>query len=150
MTHKVHVHLDPEHNQYEANLEQVARKTLSIAQAPSGEVSIVLVDEQRIQDLNRKFLKRDVPTDVISFQGESLDPDTGLTYLGDVIIALPIAETQAASADHSVEAELSLLAIHGVLHLLGYDHTTDDEKARMWQLQSTIVGQIELRINEPT
>jgi probable rRNA maturation factor len=150
MTHIVHVHADPEHRKYETGLNEVARNTLTIAHAPSGEVSIALVDEQHIHDLNREFRHRDVPTDVLAFQGEVQDPETGLTYLGDVIIAVPIAETQAASAGHSLEAELSILTIHGLLHLLGFNHSNDDEKTKMWEMQAKIIDQMDMRINEPS
>ena len=119
MTHIVHLNVDPEHNQYETLLLKVATKTLTLAQAPSAELSIALVDEQRIHDLNREFRNQDDPTDVLAFQGENIDPETGLAYLGDVIIAVSFARAQAKSAGHSTEAELSLLVIHGILHLLG-------------------------------
>ena len=116
MTHIVHLNVDPEHNQYETLLLKVATKTLTLAQAPSGELSIALVDEQHIHDLNREFRNQDDPTDVLAFQGENIDPETGLAYLGDVIIAVSFARAQARSAGHSTEAELSLLVIHGILH----------------------------------
>lgn len=150
MTHIVHVHADPEHGKYKTRLNEVARNTLTIAHAPSGELSIALVDQQQIIDLNREFRHRDIPTDVLAFQADVQDPETGLTYLGDVIIAVPIAETQATSAGHSLEAELSFLTIHGLLHLLGFDHSNDDEKSKMWEMQAKIVEQMDLRINEPS
>ena len=149
MIHSVYIHAEPEYTEFETNLIQVAKDTLSAALAPSGNVSIALSSEEHVHDLNREYRNQDRPTDVLAFQGEMQDPETGLSYIGDVIIAVPIAEAQAESAGHSLEAELSLLVVHGILHLLGYDHATNDDKSEMWEIQSKIIANLDLRINEP-
>ena len=72
------------------------------------------------------------------------------TYLGDIIIALPYAARQAAAAGHAAEAELQLLAVHGTLHLLGYDHASPEEKAAMWSAQTAVLTQLGLSHIIPT
>lgn len=120
-------------------LIKAARATLDQSGAPDADLSIVLGDNKRIRELNREFLGRDAPTDVLSFPADEVDPDTNRRYLGDVILSFPYAERQAKERGHSVESELQLLIIHGVLHLLGYDHETAEEKKRMWAFQGRIL-----------
>lgn len=104
-------------------------------------LTLLLTAEERVRDLNRAYRGVDRATDVLSFPfGESL-PDGG-QYLGDVAIAVPVAQAQAAAAGHSLEAELVLLAVHGILHLLGYDHAQAGEKARMWAAQAQLLEQL--------
>jgi probable rRNA maturation factor len=90
-----------------------------------GEVAVLLCDDRTIQLLNHRFRKKNKPTDVLSFPAQEALPE-GLVHLGDVAISLQTAARQAASAGHSLERELALLLIHGLLHLLGYDHETDN------------------------
>jgi len=85
------------------------------------EVTMDFVGERAIRTLNRKFMKKDRPTDVLSFPLGEKGPD-GKYYLGDIVIAVPVAERQAREKGHSLDRELRLLAIHGYLHLLGFDH----------------------------
>jgi len=85
------------------------------------EVTLAFVGERAIRTLNRKFMKKDKPTDVLSFPLGEKAPD-GKFYLGDIVIAVPVAARQAREKGHGLDRELRLLAIHGFLHLLGYDH----------------------------
>src|SRR5512135_496375 len=85
------------------------------------EISLSFVGERAIQTLNRKFMKKDKPTDVLSFPLGEKAAD-GKYYLGDIVIAVPVAARQARQKGTSLDRELRLLAIHGFLHLLGYDH----------------------------
>jgi probable rRNA maturation factor len=128
---------------YQAILERAAQQTLQHAGADtSAEATIVLSDDVRIQTLNRQFLGIDAPTDVLSFPGGDTDPDSDELYLGDVIISLPRAQVQAAAGGHPIQDELQILVVHGVLHLLGYDHAEDDEKAKMWAIQTEILDSL--------
>ena len=86
-----------------------------------SEVTLSFVGDRAIQTLNRKWMKKDKPTDVLSFPLGETGPD-GKHYLGDIVIAVPVAGRQARAKGHSLDRELRLLAIHGYLHLLGYDH----------------------------
>jgi probable rRNA maturation factor len=85
------------------------------------EVTLAFVGNRAIQTLNRKFMKKDRPTDVLSFPLGEKGPD-GKYYLGDIVIAVPVAARQAREKGHALDRELRLLAIHGYLHLLGFDH----------------------------
>jgi probable rRNA maturation factor len=115
-------------------------------QSVSGDydLTIVLTDDEQLQDLNREFRDIDSPTDVLSFPASESDPETGARYLGDILISVQRAEEQAAAAGHPLEAEVQLLVVHGVLHLLGHDHGEEDEKARMWTAQSEILSRLGL------
>lgn len=103
------------------------------------EITIVLTDESQLRQLNRDYLGTDSPTDVLSFPSDETDPETGLRYLGDILLSLPRAALQAEQAGHSLEAESQLLVVHGVLHLLGHDHADADEKTAMWAAQAEIL-----------
>jgi len=128
---------------YPAILERAAQQTLQHAGADANaETTIVLSDDAHLHDLNRQFLGIDAPTDVLSFPGGDTDPDSDELYLGDVIISLSRAQAQAASGGHPVQDELQLLVVHGVLHLLGYDHAEEDEKAKMWAIQAGILDSL--------
>ena len=124
------------------DVRQVALRVLEEEQLPAGELTVVITDENTVQELNRTYRGVDAPTDVLSFPlgQDELLPQEGPPYLGDVVIALPVAEGQANTYGHSLQEELRLLVVHGVLHLLGYDHATPEEEAEMWRKQERILG----------
>ena len=101
--------------------ERLLRELATRYRLVEPEVSLAFVGERAIQTLNRKFMKKDRPTDVLSFPLGEKGPD-GKFYLGDIVIAVPVAFRQARAKGHSLDHELRLLAIHGFLHLLGYNH----------------------------
>ncbi|MDR6225044.1 putative rRNA maturation factor [Desmospora profundinema] len=110
-----------------------------------AEVSVSIVDDPVIHRLNREFRGVDRPTDVLSFPqwepGEELVAVTGEPIpLGDVIISLPRAREQADTYGHSLQRELAFLAVHGFLHLLGYDHQNQAEENRMFARQEEILA----------
>lgn len=91
-----------------------------------GAVTVALVSDARVRELNRRFRKKDMPTDVLSFPSSAGEAEpAGPRYLGDVVIAAGVARRQAKEAGHSIHTELRVLALHGLLHLLGYDHERD-------------------------
>lgn len=106
------------------------------------DLTIIFTDDRRIRKLNAQFLGLDEPTDVLSFPADFTDPDSGHPYLGDVVISIPRAQAQAAENQTSVQEELLLLVVHGVLHLLGYDHASEEDQARMWTAQSEILSSL--------
>jgi probable rRNA maturation factor len=120
-------------------MEKAAQAVLDLSGVPDGDVTIALVDDVRIQGLNRDFLGHDTPTDVLSFPADEPDPETGRRYLGDVAISFARAAEQAGERGHTVEDELQLLVVHGVLHLLGHDHAGAGEKGRMWAAQARVL-----------
>jgi probable rRNA maturation factor len=114
-------------------------------------LSVVLTDSRSLRKLNRDYLGIDAPTDVLSFPASESDPETGARYIGDILISVPYAAKSARRAGHPLEAELQLLVVHGVLHLLGHDHAKPREKARMWKAQREILTQLglgEIQIRE--
>jgi len=120
-------------------LEQAARETLRQQAAPEADLSLVLAGDDRLRTLNRDYLDQDAPTDVLSFPSAETDPETGRRYLGDVVISLPRAESQARAGGHPLEQEVQLLVVHGVLHLLGHDHAATEDRRRMWTAQAEIL-----------
>jgi probable rRNA maturation factor len=107
------------------------------------ELAVVVSDDETLHELNRHHRGVDAPTDVLAFPDETRGPFVSAPgfprYLGDVIISAPRAQAQAAEAGHDVQAELQLLVVHGVLHLLGHDDTTEERRARMWAAQAAIL-----------
>lgn len=109
-----------------------------------ADMTIVLADDRQLHELNLDYLGVDSPTDVLSFPAGEVDPETEALYLGDIAISIPRATQQAESGGHPVEAEAQLLVVHGVLHLLGYDHSTEEEKAVMWGEQAKVLEKLGL------
>jgi len=120
---------------------------------PLADLSM-LVDEAHMANLHEKWMEEPGPTDVLSFPMDELRPhsmagpnrargrdgdDLEPVLLGDVVICPPVAAVQAKQAGHSTQAELELLAVHGVLHLLGYDHADPEEEAEMFGLQNELL-----------
>ncbi len=109
-----------------------------------GPLTLVVTDDEGIRELNRDFLGRDAPTDVLAFGAQEegagfVTAPEASAYLGDVIVSYTRAVEQAQDLGHSTEEELALLVVHGVLHLLGYDHVEAEEKAEMWARQEAIL-----------
>ena len=109
----------------------------------NADLTIALTGDEQIQELHWKFLGRDNTTDVLAFPSGETDLDSDILYLGDVVISYPQAVRQAAESGHTVEAELQLLIVHGVLHLFGYDHSNEEQKSAMWEAQSEILDLLE-------
>jgi probable rRNA maturation factor len=114
--------------------------------APPCTLAVLITGDRRIQELNRHYRDLDAPTDVLSFPaGEPMPGMAEISpHLGDIIISLPYATRQAAERGHSVTAELQLLTIHGLLHLLGYDHAERADQDRMWEVQLAVLAELGL------
>ncbi len=130
----------------EEALSRLARFALARMRIhPQAELSILLVDAPAMEELHLKWMDEPGPTDVLSFPMDELRPpkdddvpEPGL--LGDVVLCPTVAEQQGIAAGHSTEDELHLLATHGILHLLGYDHAEPAEEREMFGLQDEIVA----------
>lgn len=130
-----------------------ARLLLSEHHLAHGSVAIVLADNQMLQDLNRRFRALDRPTDVLSFPmletsdleraGAGDQEETAEILVGDIYISLEQARAQAADAGHSRERELLILTIHGLLHLLGYEHDSAAGAAAMQQKEVEVLSLVE-------
>lgn len=112
-----------------------------------AEVSLVFVDDARIQGLNEQYRGVDSPTDVLSFamlEGESVPGEEEEVILGDVVISLQTAGRQAREFGHSFRREAAYLTVHGVLHLLGYDHQGEEDRQSMRQKEEEILTHLSL------
>jgi probable rRNA maturation factor len=133
----------------EAGLAAVARFTLDELRIhPLAELSVLLVDERAMTELHERWMGEPGPTDVLAFPMDELRPpqpgsredsgtDPGL--LGDVVLCPQVAAVQAKQAGHATQDELELLCVHGILHLLGYDHAEPDEHAAMFGRQEQLL-----------
>lgn len=134
-------------------LERVTETVLEQENAdPEAEVSIALVSDRYIQELNSHYRHKDCPTDVLSFaMQEEIDEEPSMDdvgeegeMLGDVVISLETAERQAAEFGHSFRREVAFLTVHGVLHLLGYDHETDADREVMRAREEAALERLKL------
>lgn len=147
MKYEVTILVDSEYRE-KIDLElykQCAVEVLEIEKADSGILSLVFTDQEHIHSLNLDYAGVDEPTDVLSFANGDIDPSTDRISFGDVIIAVPVAEVNASSHNRKLEEELALLVIHGVLHLLGFDHASPEDKRVMWDRQSTVLADLGIR-----
>ena len=113
---------------------------------PLAELCIKAVDEATIAQLNQQWMEKEGPTDVLAFPMDELrpgavneEPEEGV--LGDLVLCPAVAAKQAETAGHGTEAEIELLTVHGILHLLGYDHAEPDEHKEMFGLQDQLLGE---------
>lgn len=138
-------------------LERVLDYGLERCGKGNAEVSVVLVDDEYIRELNRDYRGLDQTTDVLSFAllepgaeappiipEETSDPEALPELLGDIYISVPRAVEQAENYEHTLERELCFLGIHGLLHLLGYDHHETEETALMREMEEKILQEFDL------
>ncbi len=125
--------------------EEIIKRAASAAlneECASGDISVLITDDNGIWEMNKDYRNVDRPTDVLSFpssEGDTLSsvPDG---FLGDIAISINRAKAQALEYGHSFERELSFLTVHGCLHILGYDHMTDEDRQTMFALQDKILN----------
>lgn len=134
------------------NLAAAAAAILRHLETPAATFTIVVTDDETVQRLNLEYRGVDAPTDVLSFAAQESLPDGPAlilppelagelaSYLGDLLLAYPYTARQAERYGRSVAAELRLLVVHGVLHLLGYDHATQEDEDIMWALQEAVLA----------
>jgi len=147
----------PEKIDVSAGLEQLLIELLKFAlnkeNVPQdAEVSVVLADDAVIRELNRRYRAKDAPTDVLSFamqesvpEEEFIEPEQGTErMLGDIVISVERAREQAEEYGHSFEREMGYLAVHGILHLLGYDHESQNDKEIMRRKEEEILKAFDL------
>ena len=106
---------------------------------PDCEISVTFVDDKEMEELHTKWMDEPGTTDVLSFPMDMPEGKNDPQMLGDIVIDPLVAAKQAATAGHSTEHEIFILAAHGLLHILGYDHADKDEEKVMFDLQETIV-----------
>ena len=132
-------------------IHSAVHATLEAHEAEGCEVSVLLTDDADLRQLNRDYRGIDAPTDVLAFaMREGEDSDINPILLGDLVISLETAARQAATKDGisgtggNLETEAAVLAVHGVLHLLGYDHQTQEEATTMFEKQETIFNSLQV------
>ncbi len=106
---------------------------------PECELSLTFIDDKEMEELHIKWMDEPGTTDVLSFPMDMPEGKNDAVMLGDIVIDPIVAQRQAESAGHSIEHEIYILAAHGLLHILGYDHADKDEEKVMFELQETIV-----------
>jgi probable rRNA maturation factor len=131
----------------EATVRQAAEKVGELYDLKEAEVSVTLTDNAHIHALNRQYRNIDRPTDVLSFAlNESEEPTvmggSGINVLGDIIISVERAQEQASGYGHSLRREAAFLTVHGMLHLLGYDHMEENDRLAMEKEQKYVMEQL--------
>ncbi len=122
---------------------------------PVNSITVTITNNKTLEQLNCQYRGINAPTDVLSFKNNP-DPDFPdvdpaiINYLGDVVIYYPVAKAQAKARGHTLLGEITLLAVHGTLHLLGFDHDTPDRKEKMWAAQYQIMTSLGLAHIQPT
>lgn len=155
MSIKLDLQVEIELNQEEKEALQWMEKSLDAAvkveEIPDVQVSVTIVNNKEIQQINKEYREIDQATDVLSFPLYEPDEDWMLeegedvVALGDIVISMERANEQAIEYGHSLNREVGFLAVHGFLHLLGYDHETSEEEQEMFGRQEEILDQIGLR-----
>jgi probable rRNA maturation factor len=137
---------------YQKIMLKIARSTFKeLKIRPAFEVSVLITTNQMIKKLNLKYRKLNKPTDVLSFPAYSkqelikLKASKQMSNLGDIVIAHQLAKSQAAEYGHSLKREISFLFVHGLLHLLGYDHNNKADEKKMFKLQDKILNSLGIR-----
>jgi len=134
----------------QARLERSARAILADVGEVSAELSILFVGDQRMRGLNRRYRGMDRTTDVLAFAMREA-PESSAGLLGDVVIAVPTAARQAKEGQRSLDEELTVLLVHGILHLCGYDHERSEKEARRMHRRERMIlrsiGRLPKRVN---
>ena len=141
-------------------LQNVVKQALiALDTGPEVELGLVITSQEKVRQLNRSYREKDEPTDVLAFamrpteqtpEADSppfVTPPDGVLHLGEVIISYPQAVIQAEERQHSVKRELAILIIHGLLHLLGYDHETHEQEHIMSAKETEILSHLEKELS---
>ena len=142
------VEVDPDYkNEVSAKeLTTLVNSVFELQQLPSsGSLSVRVTSSSFLRQLNQMHLGIDAPTDVLTFPMDFDDPESGGHYFGDIILSYEKAAAQAEENGHAVIDEIKLLVIHGILHLLGYDHASAEEKEEMWTIQNKLLAALGIK-----
>jgi probable rRNA maturation factor len=142
MTNQIYFQAEPSFQHFGLTVQSACHTILKLLNIDDASLTVVLTDENTVHQLNLEYAGEDHSTDVLSFPSGDPDPETGSQYLGDIVIAVPIAKQLSDAVGYSLKNELGLLAVHGTLHLLGYDHDDVESKQQMWSLQQEALLQM--------
>lgn len=120
-------------------LKLAIQLTLESLEKSDYDLTLRLTGDEEVKALNESYRGLAQATDVLSFNQDFMDPETGRIYLGDIIVSVERALAQANETSRTLNEECTLLAIHGTLHLLGFDHAEADEHQRMWKVQDELL-----------
>ena len=141
----IEIQIDSQYRQhkFDSILQNAAAQALrNQGETSEGGLTIVITDDEQLRRFNNQYRGLDEVTDVLSFGAENASGEEDSDYLGDILISYQRATAQAEDNGHSIEHELELLTVHGVLHLMGYEHATDDGQAAMWAAQQEILDKL--------
>ncbi len=127
-------------NEETTNFEKLINKILK-EKSKYKKLNIIFVTDEEIKEMNKNYRNKDYITDVISFPNDEVE-------LGDIFICLEQAKRQSIEYNHSLDREVGFLAVHGYLHVIGYDHQTEDEEREMFSLQESILNEANLKRGE--
>ncbi len=137
-------------NEYDIDIDFdfIILTTLNYLNAlPNSELSIVFIDDEYMKELNLQYRGYAKSTDVLSFESGEEDIESGNFYLGDILISYPFVKQQAVKLNNLLESEITLMIVHGILHLMGFDHDTQQKKEVMWKNQSIILDMLSIKLN---
>lgn len=145
VSHEIQLAVDPrlESRVDREALRELAGRVLAAESVPTSELGIVVTDDEQVRKLNSRYAGEDKATDVLSFslrEGEAFVSPDATERLGEVIISLETAERQASEAEHPLTDEMAHLLVHGILHLLGYDHAEPEEERVMRAREDALLG----------
>lgn len=146
-----HIYVPVKYRKILANdrLDLAAAQTLlALGYEESRSIAVKLTGNKEIQKLNKAYRGIDKTTDVLSFENEYIDPENGEHFLGDIMISVETASSQAEANGNSLQHEIEMLLVHGILHLGGHDHATKKEKIRMATLQDQVLSKINNPLRE--
>lgn len=125
-----------------SEVKTFANKILEELDKTDCEISFYFIGDSAMQEMNSRYRGFDKVTDVLSFSSNEVNPENGFLILGDIIISVPVALSQAEDRQKPFTCEIHLLMIHGILHLIGYDHENKDEKKKMFALQKHLLAMV--------
>lgn len=125
-----------------SEVKSFATKILDELDKTGCEISFNFVGDSAMRETNFRYRGFDKVTDVLSFSSDEVNPENGFLILGDIIISVPVAFSQAEERQKPLNCEIHLLMIHGILHLIGYDHEDKDEKKKMFALQEHLLAKV--------
>lgn len=149
MTVEVTVHTGAQGVGFTQGIKAAAEATMQDQGIEQGSLTVALADEPSMCEFNLRYAGVDAPTDVLSFRDGNTDPESDTVYFGDVIVCPPVALKGAAHGRHSLLDEISLLTVHGVLHLLAHDHSEAADRERMWEAQARILRRLGIPLQTP-
>ena len=149
---QIQADLAPPENLPRERLEAAAQTVLAMHEvAAKAMVSVIIGTDEQLREMNLRYRGIDAVTDILSFAAQPLpqevNEDAG--YLGDIIIALPYVSRRAKREVHDLQDEIILLLVHGLLHLLGYDHDSAESQAEMWKVQAEALATLNVHLDVP-